>query len=165
MHFENIWKYNDNLDVLNLILTIIAAYDSNKNLADGEIESLFGCDIECDFELDEEDWLRTNTKESSNCDASGIIIDSVFDLIDSFATTEIPEIDAVTAMGTSSEILTEENEEIDSTFIEQLLKTGVLQSEISHLLNSCDLSKCNACKDPLITEEKIAGITKLSCHC
>ena len=167
MDFESISKYNDNLDVLNLILTIIAAYDSNKNLADGEIESLFGCDIECDFELDEEDWLRTNTKESSNCDASGIIIDSVFDLIDSFATTEIPEIDedSVAVMGAGLQILTEENEEIDSTFIEQLLKTGVLQSEISHLLNACDLSKCNACKDPLLTEEKIAGITKLSCHC
>ena len=148
-------------------MTIIAAYDSNRNLADGEIESLFGCDIECNFELDEEDWLRTSAKESSNCDASGIIIDSVFDLIDSFATTEIPEIDehTVTGMGRSSELLTEENEEIDSTFIEQLLKTGVLQSEISHLLNACDLAKCNACKDPLLTEEKIAGITKLSCHC
>ena len=148
-------------------MTIIAAYDSNKNLADGEIESLFGCDIECNFELDEGDWLRINSKENYNCDASGIIIDSVFDLIDSFATTEIPEIDepSTTIMGSISGEIDDYDEEIDTTFIEQLLKTGVLRSEINHLLNSCDLAKCNACKDPFLTEEKIAGITKLSCHC
>ena len=160
-------KYNDNLDVLNLILTIIAAYDSNKNLADGEIESLFGCDIECNFQLDEEDWLRITAKENNECDASGIIIDSVFDLIDSFATTEIPEVDdfSTTITGSIPGELDDYNEKIDIPFIQQLLKTGVLQSEISHLLNSCDLAKCNACKDPLLTEEKIAGITKLSCFC
>ena len=148
-------------------MTIIAAYDSNKNLGDGEIESLFGCDIECNFELDEDDWLRTNTKEGNDCDASGIIIDSVFDLIDSFATTEIPEIDepSTTVMGTIPGESDDYDQEIDMTFIEKLLRTGVLQSEINHLLNSCDLAKCNACKDPLLTEEKVAGITKLSCHC
>ena len=143
-------------------MTIIAAYDSNKNLGDGEIESLFGCDIECNFELDEEDWLRIYTKENNDCDVSGIIIDSVFDFIDSFATTEIPEIDEPSTIATE---IDDYDQEIDMTFIEELLKTGVLQSEINHLLNSCDLAKCNACKDPLLTEEKVAGITKLSCHC
>ena len=143
-------------------MTIIAAYDSNKNLGDGEVESLFGCDIECNFELDEDDWLRTNAKENNDCDASGIIIDSVFDMIDSFATTEIPEIHEPSTIAIE---IDDYDQEIDMTFIEKLLKTGVLRSEINHLLNTCDLAKCNACKDPLLTEEKVAGITKLSCHC
>ena len=143
-------------------MTIIAAYDSNKNLGDGEVESLFGCDIECNFELDEDDWLRTNSKANNDCDASGIIIDSVFDMIDSFATTEIPEIDEPSTIAIE---IDDYDQEIDMTFIEKLLKTGVLRSEINHLLNTCDLAKCNACKDPLLTEEKVAGITKLSCHC
>ena len=143
-------------------MTIIAAYDSNKNLGDGEIESLFGCDIECNFELDEDDWLRTNAKENDDCDASGFIIDSVFDLIDSFATTEIPEIDEPSTIATE---IDDSDQEIEMTFIEKLLKTGVLQSEINHSLNSCDLAKCTACKDPLITEDKNAGITTLGCFC
>ena len=165
--FQNRRQYNDNLDVLNLILTIIAAYDSNKNLVDGEIESLFGCDIECNFQIDDEDWLRINSKANHKCDASGFIIDSVFEMVDIFTTTEMPEIDeTTTAMIVSSlENFSEDLEEIDTPFVEQLLKTGVLQSEINHLLNSCDLAKCTACKDPLLTEEKIVGITKLSCHC
>ena len=165
--FENISKYNDNLDVLNLILTIIAAYDSNKNLVDGEIESLFGCDIDCNFGLDEEDWLRMNAEENNDCDASGIIIDSVFGLMDIFVITEIPEIDepSTTLIETIAGEINDYNEKIDSNFIKQLLKTGLLQSEINHQLNSCDLAKCSFCKDPLLTEEKIAGITKLSCFC
>ena len=148
-------------------MTIIAAYDSNRNLADGEIESLFGCDIDCNFELDEKDWLKTNPKENSNCDSSGIIIDSVFDLIYSYATTEIPEIDeqTTTTMGAISGEIDDANEKIDTTFIDQLLSTGIRQSEIDHLLNSCDMAKCTACEDPLITEEKIAGITTLGCFC
>ena len=167
MDFENISKYNDTLDVLNLILTIIAAYDSNRNLADGEIESLFGCDIECNFELDEEDWLKTNPKENSNCDSSGIVIDSVFDLIESFTTPEIPEINeqTTTKMGAISGEIDYAYEQIDSTFIDQLLKTGIFRSEIDHLFNSCDMAKCTACKDPFVTEEKIAGITTLGCFC
>lgn len=167
-------KYNDNIDVLNLILTIIAAYDSNENLANGEIESLFGCDIQCNFQLDEEDWRRINVKENHDCDASGIIIDSVFDLIDSFGTTEVLEIEEpstrVTGVisGVSSkddQEIIDSDEKIDLAFIERLLKTGVFQSEINNSLNACDLAKCSACKDPLLTQEKIAGITTLSCLC
>ena len=148
-----------------MILTIIAAYDSSKNLLDGETESLFGCDIECNFQLDDDDWLRSNSKENDNCEASGIIIDSVFDLIDSFTTTEMPEIDETTTTTMLLEGSNVDNEEIDSIFIERIIKTGVQQSEIHHLLNSCDIAKCTTCKSPLLTEEKIAGITKLSCLC
>ena len=149
-----------------MILTIIAAYDSNENFLDGETESLFGCDIECNFQIDDDDWLRSNSKENHNCDAaSGIIIDSVFDLIESFTTTEMPEIDETTTSVVHSSLSDEDNEEIDSTFIERMITTGVMQSEIHHLLNSCDIAKCTACKAPLLTEEKIAGITKLTCLC
>ena len=148
-----------------MILTIIAAYDSNENFLDGETESLFGCDIECNFQIEDDDWLRSNSKENDNCDASGIIIDSVFDLIDSFATTEIPEIDETAMAAIHSHLSDEDNEEIDSAFIERMVKTGAQQSEIHHLLNSCDIAKCTACKAPLLTEEKIAGITKLTCLC
>ena len=149
-----------------MILTIIAAYDSNENFLDGETESLFGCDIECNFQIDDDDWLRSYSKENHNCDAApGIIIDSVFDLIDSFTTTEMPEIGETATTAMHSQLYDGDNEKIDSIFIERMVKAGVQQSEIHHLLNSCDIAKCTACKAPLLTEEKIAGITKLACLC